>query len=430
MQVRRAQAGYAVGMRWLPLVAITVGLACRRNDTRAIVPDPAPKADAGPTPKDPPRDELTLLHGKSLDLRLRAVRHVLTPELPRREAARADDAYLLDRKTAVLQAFSLESGARRWSKPAPLCSVLGAMSGGAFCAQGSTVTHYPRADGVAHAQTLAADVNALLPLRARLAVLRSDHQIEMLDGTTAASHGAVALPFAPYGHRSTLVESAYGTACAVSAPGPDVEVACVTDAPALAWHKKYLLRKPTDPPGTYFQVRELGPRFVLVSSWFSSGGARRAVVVDLKDGAELARLEEEIAATVATETGALDGLFATQPTTRLLSPTGVVRWTSTEKLNDSASAVLFDGTLAVASFHAIATGASLLGFDPATGAVRFRGDVELLPIGHSKYFNATSVSIAAGALALRGREAGQDYLELFDAKTGKRLFTELTGSVF
>ncbi len=150
-------------MRWLPLLAITMGLACRRNDTRAIVPDPTPKADADPAPKDPPREEFTLLHGKSIDLRLRAVRHVLTPELPRREAARADDAYLLDRKTAVLQAFSLDSGALRWSKPATLCSVLGATSGGAFCAQGSTVTHYPRADGVAHAQTLAADASTLLP---------------------------------------------------------------------------------------------------------------------------------------------------------------------------------------------------------------------------------------------------------------------------
>ncbi len=418
-------------MRWPLLVALTMGLACRRNDARTITPDPepTPKTDAGPTPKEPPRGDLALLHGKSLDLRARAVRHVLSPDLPRREAAWRDDAYLLDRKTAQLQAFSLETGVRRWGVPATLCSVLGATSGGAFCAQGSTVTHYPRADGVAHAQTLAADVSALVPLRGHLAVLRGDHQIEVLDGVTAASRGVVKLPFAPYGHRTNLVESAFGTVCAVSAPGPDFEVACVTDAPALAWHKTYPLRKAGDPSGTYFTVRELGPRFVLVSSW-SPTSARRAVVVDLKDGAELARIEEEIAATVATDAGTLDGLFATVPTTRLLSPSGVLRWTSPEKLQDSASTVLAEGTLAVASFHAIATGATLLGFDPATGAVRYRADVELLPIGHSKYFNATSVSLVAGAVALRGREAGQDYLELFDAKTGKRAFTELTGSVF
>jgi hypothetical protein len=188
----------------------------------------------------------------------------------------------------------------------------------------------------------------------------------------------------------------------------------------------FTLSKPTDPTTTWFTVRQLDARFFVASTWLTSA-VRRGIVVRVADGVELARLEEQLTSAVARDDGALEGMIVTAPETRFVEPTGAVRWTSTVKLSDATSALLVDRTLVVASFHPIATGATLHAFDLATGATLWTGAVDLLPIAHSIYSNDVRLTLRGGHVAMRGIEAGQDYLELFDPRDGTRALSELVG---
>ena len=99
-----------------------------------------------------------------------------------------------------------------------------------------------------------------------------------------------------------------------------------------------------------------------------------------------------------------------------------MQWTSPEPLGEAASALSKDGMIFVATYNRISTGASLIAFDRKTGAVRWRGDLQLLPIRHSKYQNHVDLDFDHGVLAIRGHESGQEYLELFAPADGASLF--------
>lgn len=427
----RRGALLALGLGGLGLVRTLGG--CRRTEAPPILPDPPAKADAAPKDVPAPSLELLLVHGKSIDPRAAVIRHVLRKDLPRREAAHGDDAYLLGRAAPQeLFAHALGSGALRWAKPAPGCALLAATKDAAYCAKDATLTRFARTDGETTTLTLAADASALLPLGGRLLVIRVDRGLDVLDETGKRVAGAT-LPFAPYGHREPMVATAHGTACAASAPGASVEIACYDQAATLVRHTTHVLAKPTDPKGAWFTVRTLDRNVALVTTWASLAGVRRSVLIDLGTGTELARVEAEVASAVLRPDGGVEALLVARPKAQLLDPTGAVRWTTPETLEESASTVLVGGvaqTLVVASFHRIATGADLRGFDLSTGKLRFTAAVELLPISHSKYWNETSLSLVGGHLALRGKEAGQDYLELFDPTTGARKLTELVEQSF
>jgi hypothetical protein len=82
-----------------------------------------------------------------------------------------------------------------------------------------------------------------------------------------------------------------------------------------------------------------------------------------------------------------------------------------------------DGMIFVASHDRMSTGASLLAFDRKTGAVRWRGDLQLArDIDHSIYHNHVELDFDHGVLAIRGHESAQEYFELFAAADGAPLF--------
>jgi hypothetical protein len=405
---------------WGFFFALGLGACGRSSSSPRIVADPTPIDAARPTDVPSETSSALVLHaGKIIDLEQRKIVRVLDAAAPRREAMAGDAAYLVD-KAGELRAFSITTGAQTWSVSTTPCSVLAASVGGAFCSKAAVVTMYDALTGKPTVLTGggADDVTQMLAVPGHLLVLRTDHSLESYDQKTGALAGKSTFPFMPYGFRDGLVANASG-ACGVAGVGPDVEAACVDTLGAMRWHKTFAIRKPTDPPFTSFLVRELDTRWLVVSTWWSKA-MNRGIIVRLDDGLEVARAEEEIAAAVTGPDGALEAMLVVEPGVKLLDAKGAVRWASTEKLEEGASAVLSGATLIVASFHPIATGAELRGFDAHDGKLRWKGDVELLPIAHSKYSNHVTLEIAFGRVVMHGHEAAQRYLEIFDPADGKR----------
>lgn len=93
---------------------------------------------------------------------------------------------------------------------------------------------------------------------------------------------------------------------------------------------------------------------------------------------------------------------------------------------DAAALVVDIGTGAVylAHYSAIASGATLLAFDLASGAARWTTPVRGLgPVAHSKYSNQVKLQMLRGALVLYGNESAGRYIEVFDPASGRMLST-------
>jgi hypothetical protein len=414
-------------MRWLVALVVASCIAapsCRRpRDESPIAPDPAPR-DASPPKSPAPLGDpsLVLLHGRVIDPVAARVTFTLvpTPPLPKLEASKGDRGYAFG--ATNLDAFDLRRGNKLWSVAAS-CSVLVALDVGALCASIRDLFLYDASTGAvrALASTGSADVQQLLAVSGHVLVLRGDGTIESFDDRTLAEIGSSKLPFVAVGF-DPLAANVHG-ACVASSPSRDVELACLDTSAKIERITTHALVKPTDPTLTSFIKRQLDERFFVVASWF--GPMRRGVVVRVADGVEVARVEQEITSAVARADGSLEGMLVTNPETRFLEPSGAVRWTSKVRLDDSTSVLSFGDALVVASFDPIATGATLHAFDLATGATRWTGDVALEPITHSVYLNDVVLSLRGGRVAMRGKEAAQDYLELFDPRDGSRVFKEL-----
>ena len=404
-------------------------VACKQRsstDETPIAPDPAPHDPKKPAPTPPPGDgSLVLLHAKAIDPVSATVLHTLepTPPLPKLEDSRGDRGYM--QRLDALEAFDLRAGKKLWSQRAS-CNVLAAIDGGAICATTHVLDVYDDATG-AHTtlpSSASADVMQILAFERHVLVLRGDGTLESFDVPPAAPKTTTKLPFPPVGFQP-LVANERG-ACIASAASSDVTLACYDGAATLLRSTTYTLSKPTDPKPTWFLTRQLDARFFVVATRLSSG-VQRGVVVRVADGVEVARIEQQVVAAVARPDGALEAVLVTHPETRLLEASGATRWTSKVHLDDSASALLLDHTLVVASFEPIAAGSTLHALDLATGATLWTGDVALLPIAHSIYSNDVTLTLRGGRVAMRGREAGQDYLELFEPRDGKRVLSELAG---
>jgi len=414
--------------RFVMVMALSLAACGRRAGETTIAPDPSVRASNPPVevPKKVEGERLSLFQAKVIDLEARVVAHVLEKDRPVREAMFGDAAYVLN-KSGALHAYDVKSGKERWGIATAACSVLAASEGGAFCGKGADVVRHDAKTGVATAVTSKSTANLmhLVAVEGRVLVVRDDRSVESIDGKSGALVDSSTFPFMPYGSRDGVVSIGKG-ACGASPSWTEVQLHCVDSSAKALYSKTYTLKKPGDPPAMSFLVRQLDAKYMVVSTWFGKT-PRRGIVVRVSDGVELANIEEEIVAAVPDKDGGLEGFFVANPTVKFLEPSGAVRWTSSEKLEDAASVVLHDEMIVASSYHPIATGADLHGFDRKSGKTMWKGDVELLPIAHSKYFNHVELSIAFGHVVMRGNEASQNYLEVFDPKDGARKLSEVRG---
>lgn len=89
--------------------------------------------------------------------------------------------------------------------------------------------------------------------------------------------------------------------------------------------------------------------------------------------------------------------------------------------NPACNFILKDNVLYIANYHPIATGSSLHCFDINTGKMKWTADVKQIMASHSEYSNEVILSMYKNKIIMEGNEASGDYVQIFDAETGKRL---------
>ena len=86
--------------------------------------------------------------------------------------------------------------------------------------------------------------------------------------------------------------------------------------------------------------------------------------------------------------------------------------------------VLMKGeVLYVSLYHGISSGSALFAFNRSTGEMLWQADVKQLNIPHSEYYNTVLLSSFKNRIILEGIEAEGHYVQIFDEKTGERLFS-------
>jgi outer membrane protein assembly factor BamB len=90
--------------------------------------------------------------------------------------------------------------------------------------------------------------------------------------------------------------------------------------------------------------------------------------------------------------------------------------------NDAAKTVLKDSILYIAMYPVISDGSDVDAYNKNTGKLLWTGDVKHMQVAHSEYYNTVYLTLFHDKLILEGVEAGGQYLQVLDAKTGKRLF--------
>jgi outer membrane protein assembly factor BamB len=387
--------------------------ACTRSAPSTSVTIPPPSSASSEvqhatTTAGPPRVAASpiLVSRAVVDVPGRAVVRTLTDDLVLAGATDGSIAYLCvgywrtppgDSMAHELRAYGLSDGRLRWSKPVESCRDLAAGAAGVLVGgyRGGApgAIWYDRAGGTPRKVAAGPAVIAVQTFGAGLVALHEDGALDLL-GAGLAVRATVKLPFVPeplFGGGLALVDR--GTElCGAYVDGVQVEALCVDTALRM----RFALREPLGGPGG--RLEERGARWVVAAT------AKRSLVLDLAGGAVVARVDVEVAAT-----------------TQLLDRGGHVRWTSPEPLAEAASALRKDGAIFVASCQPMSTGASLVAFDASTGAVRWRAELRLLPISHSIYQNRVELDFDHGAVAMRGHESGQEYLELFAPADGAAL---------
>jgi hypothetical protein len=185
------------------------------------------------------------------------------------------------------------------------------------------------------------------------------------------------------------------------------------------------LHKPTDPPHASFQLFAPSGDYAVYGTLYSGSGVRRAAVVRLTDGKEVARVEEQLAGVVTRPDGTLEGLVVLEPELMLLEPTGKLRFRDPKQtyIGNLATCVLRDETIVIGAYAPVSAGSSLFAVDRKTGKLLWTGEVDLPPIAHSAYLNKTTVSLFVDTVVLRLDESMIAGLQLFDVKDGKRLLS-------
>lgn len=327
-------------------------------------------------------------------------------------------AYLVVRGPSQLElrAFSTADGSRRWSSPVSQCLQPVASASGVFCGTSLGVLQLSREDGTARTVGTPMPVTSMVSLGERVVVLSNAQAVQVLSAETGAQLGRLELPEQPVSGilRSPLLRA--GTlACGVSPNDKTTLLMCVDNTPKLV--RRAVLNVPQ---GT---LRQADEKLLVVSSWREDPAA--CEVVSTSSGATLARAPSACAA--AFPQGNAASLLTVEPKLRLLDAKGVIQWEQPGSWHNAARALQSGSQLIIAGYNPIATGTSLFAVDAATGKPAWTAKVDSLPIEHSKYSNQVELELTEHGLLLLGHEASQDFAQLFDVTSGKRLASVVRG---
>jgi outer membrane protein assembly factor BamB len=394
---------------------VTLAMLALLGPATTAAAAPAPTGDDG---------RLALIGGDLVDLRTMQVRHRLTTELVLSHAIAGDTIYLWSRSRGAageqLSAYAVDTGQRRWSQSAPGCWTLAASPRGVLCPSSSGARFHDRATGIPRTVGAISGVVSVLRLGSGLLVLHQDQQLESLD-ERGEPVSVARLPVQP----DTPLQVAGPLACGAQRSDAATVVLCVDSTARLVWQKRVPV------PGGLLRQVDASALVVTSDSW-----TRRpaSAVLRPSDGALLLRLDRVRAGAALMEGGQLQAVLSStdQGAVTLHDPAGAPRWTwkTTPFYRGALRAVRRGQEVVVALYNPIATGALLVALDAATGQLRWTGQVESLPIAHSKYSNQVSLraQVPAGpdpgagtGLLLLGHESSQDYAQTFDAATGRRL---------
>ncbi|MDD3687337.1 MAG: hypothetical protein PHE56_11285 [Bacteroidales bacterium] len=83
--------------------------------------------------------------------------------------------------------------------------------------------------------------------------------------------------------------------------------------------------------------------------------------------------------------------------------------------------ILQGNNLFIANYHPIATGSSLYCYDISAQKIKWQADVKQVNASHSEYYNTVIISTYKNKIVMEGNEAYGNYVQIFDAESGKRL---------
>jgi outer membrane protein assembly factor BamB len=395
---------------------------------------PAPSGDAAGSASAPVASSISMpdanareiAHGVVVDLHARReVRTLLADDDVWNDADDGKIAYehiradQVKRMKEELRAYDLATGAQIWSHDASRCYAMIATGKGVLCdsdKNDEVVLH----DAKSGAPTSIAApglvyVTSFERMGSKVAAISSSYSVAVFfDAATVAPAGKLDLP---RGFRLARVKN--GVACGAGFDPTTATFACFDATPRILWSKKL--------PLADGELHMADDHDILVGTRvFTSNVARESYVVSIDDGHVVAHVPVSVSSLVRRPNGVLAGFFRAARPSAMVGLDGKDRWTTNAFVfGDSSRTVVSNDTLVVAAYGHITAGAEIAGFDLATGAQRWKGDLELLPISHSAYSNDVELRPFEDIVVMRGREAMQDYLALFDPASGRRLYETL-----
>ncbi len=416
--------------RWLP-IAVTLGAACA-DPLIAPMPRPLPSVQAGagssasaaavPVSISVAKNErVAVIGGELVDLTTVEPRLKLTSELVLASDVSDGVAYLTVRvgEGAELRAHDTADGRLLWSQAVAGCRQPVASASGVFCESDAGLSHFSRGTGKVQQLGPETEVTGLIGLEGRLLALTSSSTVVALDAMSGEVLGSLKLRHQPVsGFTRRPLVRAGSLVCGASSNDKTTDLTCFDGTPSLVHSEAIAV-----PQGA---LQQADADVLVVSSW---QGARSCEVLATSSGASMGRTKNRCAAGIASS-GSLEGMLLLHPKLELLDARGSVRWSSEKQTRssfDAAKVVRVGTTLVIARYNPIATGTQLFAVDAATGALVWTADVESLPIAHSKYSNRVELEVTSRGLMLVGREAGQEFVQLFDATSGRRIASVLRG---
>ena len=421
------------------LVAALGGCRCARDSVRRPDDDARPDLPDAREVRGPDRERFVRVGADVVDLRQRKVVHVL-PAVPRLEVADETGIYVWGEER--LQALELPVARVRWVRDVydPIAlfgldrTVIAAVLGQVVAID--RVTGEPRS--LFPSPPTARIVNAV-PVGDAIAVLLDDDRLSVLDPRDGRSRGGIGAPPAPTGaarwpalpkDQALFAVPAAGLACRAQLDDTDLVLACLDAGGRPRWNRRISrLAVKSGRVGACLDVRAIGAHHLLLAgrSGYAPCGTR---VVRLDDGATVLETVGDASTPVETADGALEGVLmmtGADTVARIVDDAHTARWTVTLGGYGDELAVAPDGARwFVARFSDLATGSALVALERDTGKVLWTADVEQLGIPHSKYWNHVRVQLRGDDVVLIGREAGGEYVQIFDAASGARRFLDRT----